>query len=165
MHKCKMVTVAATSAVLGLFMAGPATAGGLSRHADQTRAASVLEPPVITEVFRPVLPCDHNTTVGQEGCGEREVLAADRQLDADVKVIFHLLGDHAAAHDLVTAQTAWLAYRDEDCNSQSDVYQGGTEQPVAYVYCLAADDVSRRQDLKGFFGALTQGLAKAPEFP
>jgi uncharacterized protein YecT (DUF1311 family) len=120
---------------------------------------------VITEVFKPVLPCDEGTTVGQEGCGERQVLAADRRLNGDVKAIFGLLGDVAAARDFVTAETAWLTYRNQDCTSQSDVYQGGSEQPVAYVYCLAADDVSRRQDLKGFFEALTQGLAKVPKFP
>jgi uncharacterized protein YecT (DUF1311 family) len=120
---------------------------------------------VITEVFRPVLPCDKNTTVGQEGCGEHELLAADQRLDRDVKVIFGLLGDKSAARAFVTAQITWITYRNEDCASQSDVYEGGTEQPVAYVYCLVADDSGRRQDLRGFFGELAQGLAKAPDFP
>jgi uncharacterized protein YecT (DUF1311 family) len=119
---------------------------------------------VITEAFKPVLPCNQNTTIGQEGCGEHQVLVADKQLNADVKVIFGLLGKDAA-RAFVTAQTTWTTYRTEDCTSQADIYQGGTELPVAYVYCLASDDSFRRQDLKGFFSGLTQGMANAPRFP
>jgi uncharacterized protein YecT (DUF1311 family) len=127
-------------------------------------AAAALSAPVITEAFKLALPCNQNTTVGQEGCGEHKVLAADNQLNADVKIIFDLL-DKAAGRAFVTAQTTWVTYRTEDCTSQADMYQGGTELPVAYVYCLASDDSSRRQDLKAFFDALTQGLANVPKFP
>jgi uncharacterized protein YecT (DUF1311 family) len=178
MYKAWTRIGAAGCAVFGLFMAGPATAGGVGpggagaggagaggAGADQGQVAPALRPPVITEAFKPVLACDENTTIGQEGCGERQVIAVDTRLDGDVRVIFTLLRDNVAVRSFVTAETAWLTYRNEDCASQSDVYEGGTEQPVAYVYCLAADDASRRQDLKGFFQALAQGLAKVPKFP
>jgi uncharacterized protein YecT (DUF1311 family) len=99
-----------------------------------------------------------------EGCGEHKVLSADKLLNADVKVIFNLTSA-TGRQDFVVAQTKWLPYRNADCQSQSDVYSGGSEQPVAYIYCLAADDSVRRQDLKGFFRDLTQGLAKVPKFP
>jgi len=103
-------------------------------------------------------------TVGQEGCGEHEVLAADKQLNADVKVIVGLL-DKSTTRAFVKAQTTWITYRNEDCTSQADIYQGGTELPDAYVYCLARDDSSRRQDLKAFFTVPTQGLSNVPNFP
>ena len=99
---------------------------------------------MITEQFKPVLPCNNTTTLGQEGCAEHEVVAADRQLNADIKVVFGLLADDAARQDFVAAQMAWARYRTADCSSQSDVYEGGTEQPVLYGLCLASDDVSRR---------------------
>lgn len=153
----------AGGALLGLLIAGPATAGGF--ELDHGQVASALRPPVIAEAFRPVLACDENTTIGQEGCGEHQVLAADKRLDGDVRVVFSLLTGTVAAESFVRAETTWLTYRDEDCTSQSDVYQGGSEQPVAYVYCLVADDMSRRQDLRGFFEALAQDRAKAPPFP
>jgi uncharacterized protein YecT (DUF1311 family) len=144
-------------------MAGAATAAGApTRHGGVAGTAS--SPPVITEDFNPTLACNHNTTVGMEGCGEHKVLSADRLLNADVRVVFNLTSG-TARQDLVVAQKRWLAYRRSDCQSQADAYSGGTEQPVAYVYCLAADDSARRQDLRGFFKELTQGLAKAPEFP
>ncbi|HXW78807.1 MAG TPA: lysozyme inhibitor LprI family protein, partial [Acidimicrobiales bacterium] len=115
--------------------------------------------------FRPVLPCNEGTTLGQEGCAEHEVVALDRQLDADVRIVFGLLADDAARRDFIAAQMAWTRYRSADCNSQSDVYQGGTEQPVVYGLCLATDDASRRQDIKGFFAQLTQDRATVPKFP
>jgi uncharacterized protein YecT (DUF1311 family) len=133
-------------------------------HADVTHSPVGLSAPVVTEVFKPVLPCNQNTTIGQEGCGEHQVLVADKQLNADVKVILGLL-DKDAGRAFVTAQTTWTTYRTEDCTSQADIYQGGTELPVAYVYCLASDDSSRRQDLKEFFSGVTRGMADTPKFP
>jgi uncharacterized protein YecT (DUF1311 family) len=142
------------------------SAGGLVHTVDhRAKAATVLEPPIITENFSPVLPCNDNTTLGQEGCAEQKVVALDRQLNADVKVVFGLLADDAARRDFVAAQTAWIKYRSADCNSQSDVYQGGTEQPVVYGLCLASDDASRRLEIKGFFTELTQDRATVPRFP
>jgi uncharacterized protein YecT (DUF1311 family) len=142
----------------------PSAPAASLEHATITHSASALSAPVITEGFKPVLPCNQNTTIGQEGCGERQVLAADKQLNADVKVVFGLLSK-TAARAFVTAQTTWATYRTEDCTSQADVYQGGTELPVAYVDCLASDDSSRRQDLKAFFAALTQERTNPPRFP
>ena len=158
-----------TGAVVAILAAGtlmtvPTAADALGRHANDTHAASALSAPVITEDFKPVLPCNQDTTVGQEGCGEHEVLAADKQLNADVKIILDLLGK-GANRAYVTAQTTWITYRTEDCISQADIYQGGTELPVAYVYCLTSDDSSRRQDLKAFFSGLTEGMANVPKFP
>jgi uncharacterized protein YecT (DUF1311 family) len=119
---------------------------------------------VITEPFKRALACNPNTTVGMEGCGEQKLAAADHQLNADVKVIYSLVSG-ASRRDFVAAQLRWQTYRTADCKSQSDVYSGGTEAPVVYVLCLAADDKLRRQDLKGFFAGLTQGKGKAPAFP
>ncbi len=148
---------------LGLVAAVPTSASAVTRYAE--RAGPAAYPPVIVENFKPVLACGQRTTVGQEGCGEHHVLAADEQLNADVKVIFGLLGTKASRRDFVAAQAAWLAYRNADCKSRSDAYEGGTEQPVAYVYCLAADDGARHQELKTFFDVLAQGRADVPNFP
>jgi uncharacterized protein YecT (DUF1311 family) len=145
-------------------MVVPTAANALSRHPDYIHSASAISAPVVTEDFKPVLPCNQNTTIGQEGCGEHEVVVADKELNADVKIIFDLLGK-ASDRAFVTAQTTWATYRNEDCTSQADIYQGGTEMPVAYVYCLASDDASRRGDLKAFFASLTQGMVHVPKFP
>jgi uncharacterized protein YecT (DUF1311 family) len=151
---------------LGCLIAVPASAAALSWHTKADTSAPVLTPPVITEDFKPVIPCNSNTTAGQIGCGEHATLAADKELDADVRVIFNSFhGDDPSLGDFITAQKTWLTYRAADCKSQSDVYQGGTEQPVVLVNCLASDDRYRRQDLKAFYLLLTQGVARSPNFP
>ena len=149
---------------LGVLAAVPAAAG-LSGRAAIVNSGSTLKPPVITEDFKPVLACNPNTIVGMEGCGEHKVLSADKQLNADVTVIFGVLTRGAARQDFVLAESTWLTYRNADCRSQSDIYLGGTEQPIADVYCLATDDIARRQELKAWYKDLTQGLDKAPKFP
>jgi len=158
------VVVASVVVAAATWLAQPGVAS-TSRQQDNASVGGALKPPVITEDFRPLLECNPNTTVGQEGCGEHEVVVADRQLNADVKVVFSLLANDGARSDLVAAQTAWLTYRRTDCVSESDVYQGGSEQPVVYVNCLSIDDGSRRQELKTFFGLLTQGRPSVPKFP
>lgn len=150
--------------VAAALMAVPTAANALSRQPDDIHPAPAISAPVVTEDFKPVLPCNQNTTIGQEGCGEHEVLVADKELNADVKIIFDLLGK-ASEGAFVTAQTTWATYRTEDCTSQADIYQGGTEMPVAYVYCLASDDTSRRADLKAFFAGVSQGMVHVPNFP
>ncbi len=52
-----------------------------------------------------------------------------------------------------------------DCTSQSDEYEGGTQQPLEYMLCLAVDDQSRITDLRGFYEDLVQGRKDVPEFP
>ncbi len=148
-------TIQAADAVA--YAAGPVAQGG---------STNGLALPAITERFEPLLPCNPDTNIGLEGCGERRVVADDQQLMSDAKLIFQRLDRNSARRDFVAAQTRWLAYRKADCQSQSDAYQGGTEQPVAYAYCLAADDLSRRLDLKAFYAVITQGQgAKVSAFP
>jgi uncharacterized protein YecT (DUF1311 family) len=160
MLRCKPIVAGAFAAFSVLLAVGMAPPAG----ATTTAAGPVL--PAITEQFRPLLPCNPDTTVGQEGCGERRVVAADKQLMSDAKLIFQRLHSTSARRDFVAAQTTWLAYRKADCQSQSDAYQGGTAQPVAYVSCLASADLARRLDLKGFYAVLTQGQGpNVPTFP
>lgn len=154
-----------STALAALALAVVALSSPAAVAASAPAKAANGRPPVITEAFKPVLSCDPNTTVGEEGCGEHKVLRDDALLNAEVKVVFGLLTAQPGRRDFVTAESAWMTYRDADCESQSDAYQGGTEQPVAYVYCLAADDTSRSQDLKGFYDVLIQGAAHAPKFP
>lgn len=127
--------------------------------------AAVPRPPVITEQFNPPFACNQQSNLGVEGCAERKVDSGDERINAEVRVLFRALYDDASRRDFVTAQAAWLTYRGADCTSQSDEYEGGTQQPIAYLQCLAADDQSRSTDLKGFYSDLTAGRKNVPRFP
>jgi uncharacterized protein YecT (DUF1311 family) len=127
--------------------------------------APAPKPPVVTEQFNPPFACNQQSNLGVQGCAERKVDSGDARINAGVKLLFRVLYDNASRRDLVTAEHAWLAYRSADCTSQSDEYEGGSEQPIAYLECLALDDQSRSADLKGFYQALMAGRHNVPAFP
>ncbi len=163
MRKTSLV-VSAVAALAGLTVAPAASTSALAA-AKSPAPPAAPKPPVITEQFNPPFACNQQNNLGVEGCAERQVDRADDRINAEVKVLFGVLYDNASRRDLVTAESSWLAYRTADCTSQSDEYEGGSEQPIAYILCVAADDQSRSADLKGFYAALTQGRSKVPAFP
>ncbi|MGA3221293.1 MAG: lysozyme inhibitor LprI family protein [Acidimicrobiales bacterium] len=161
MRTAKLLASAALTALAGLTAVSGASAASVAAPAP----APAPKPPVITEQFNPPLACNQQSNLGVEGCAERQVDRADARVNAEVKVLFRFVYDNASRRDLVTAESAWLAYRTADCTSQSDMYEGGTEQPIAFLQCLAVDDQSRSADLKGFYSDLTQGRQHVPAFP
>jgi len=158
---------AATGSVMSVLVwlaALTAAAGASGAPRDSATPKTAPTPPLATEPLSTALPCNQRTQLGLDGCADRKLLAADKLLNADIVVVWHLLGG-SARNDFVSAQDAWLKYRNADCKSQSDVYQGGTAQPMQYLLCLAEDDASRRLDLKGFYDLLTQDMSFPPKFP
>ena len=119
-------------------------------------AAKTLKPPVISEHFTP-LPCDKYTTLGMEGCAEAQLLRADKRLNEQVAIIFDLFRTNSQKLEFVTAETSWFAFRGKDCQSFSDIFEGGSLAPVDYADCEVHDDTARSTDLHAFFEELTQG--------
>jgi uncharacterized protein YecT (DUF1311 family) len=119
-------------------------------------AASAPKPPVISENFTP-LPCHKNTTLGMEGCAEAQLLQADKRLNRQVAIIFELFRTNSQKRQFVTAETSWFAFRGKDCQSFSDIFEGGSLVPVDYADCEVRDDTARSTDLHSFYGELTQG--------
>lgn len=180
MRTAKFLVPAALAVLAGPVAAGPIAAGAVAAGpvaagptAVQAGAATVPaavvapapKPPVITENFNPPFACNQKSNLGVQGCAERQVDSGDTRINAEVKLLFRVLYDNASRRALVTAEYAWLAYRGADCTSQSDEYEGGSQQPIAYLQCLAVDDRSRSADLKGFYEALTAGRHNVAAFP
>jgi uncharacterized protein YecT (DUF1311 family) len=111
-----------------------------------------VPPPVVREHFT-VLACAgqprQRTTVLEEGCVEQQILATDGQINAVARSIFSLLGS-AARLRFIAAQKAWLNYRRADCNSVSDVFEGGTLAPLLYARCSVDRNAQRVKDLRTF---------------
>ena len=159
MRRSKLLVPAAIAMLAGLStVSGPAAAVS-------TTKPPAPKPPVIPEPWNPPFACNQQSNFGIEGCIERDIDSKDKRVVAEIRLLFRLVYDDASRRDLVNAQSAWLAYRTADCTSQSDEYEGGTEQPVAYLACLAVDDQSRSADLKGFYSVLVQDQPNPPKFP
>jgi uncharacterized protein YecT (DUF1311 family) len=112
-----------------------------------------LSPPVIHEMFTP-LPCGgkpaNRTTLQQLGCAEQAILRTDKELDSVAKSIFSRVRDDPARGRFLAAAEAWLTYRNADCASRSDVFEGGTQAPVLAAQCMAAHNRTRLSNLRTF---------------
>lgn len=152
--KLLTLTVAAVGTIAATGFAAP-QAGG----ADPGASAAKLEPVLIHETFTP-LPCSgspsHRTTLEQEGCAEKQILATDKQINQLAVQIFPILFDNRARRDFNAAQHAWLSYRKADCLSMSDVFEGGTEAGVVDAQCQASRNNQRVKDLRAFHRDLTR---------
>jgi uncharacterized protein YecT (DUF1311 family) len=153
-----MLTVVAAVVISSGSVSFTATLG------NSAAAATHPKPPVIAEGFSE-LPCDHKTTVGTEGCDEHQLVLADQRIDKEVALLFTLLHDDPARKHLSETQSAWLTYRRDDCLSQADIYEGGSEAPVVTLACEVNDDTARSTDLRIIFLGLEQGSDHVPKFP
>ncbi|MFZ5671918.1 MAG: lysozyme inhibitor LprI family protein [Pseudomonadota bacterium] len=97
--------------------------------------------------------CD-NATGGQAGldqCYDQLFKKSDAELNKLYKQIeVRLKGDAATTKLLVTAQRAWVAFRDAECNFQSAGAQGGSVGPMIYSICLDGLTQSRIKDFQGY---------------
>ena len=116
-------------------------------------AAAKPTAPVIEEAFT-VLPCPDprspDTTLEMHGCAQREILAADKKIDAVAKAIFGRLRGDAARRRFVKGQRAWLAFRNADCASVADKYQGGSLAGVTRLQCAAERNVQHLKEIRAF---------------
>ncbi len=128
-----------------------------SAHPSPRARAAKLSPPVIRERFTP-LPCSgkptSRTTHQQLGCAEQEIVRTDKLIDAASKQVFQRLHDAAAKRRFITGARAWLTYRNADCASFSDVFEGGSQAPVLAAQCEGGRNKTRLKDLRTFLSDL-----------
>jgi uncharacterized protein YecT (DUF1311 family) len=112
---------------------------------------AALKPPVIHEPFT-LLPCPSRpqSTLDREGCAEHRIVHIDKQIDATARTIFARLADAGAKQDFISAQAAWVAYRQADCLSVSDRFEGGTEAGALAASCTGDRSAQRLKDVKAF---------------
>jgi uncharacterized protein YecT (DUF1311 family) len=88
--------------------------------------------------------CKDQTQSGLDVCADANFQKADAALNTTYKEIVRRLKDDAATTKLlVTAQKAWLAYRDAECTFSSSANAGGSIYPMVYSICL--EEVTRQR--------------------
>ena len=134
-----------------------ASVAALAIPAAAAAAAAAPPPPVIKEGFT-LLPCPKNpqTTLALEGCAEHRIVKSDAIINAKVKRIYGMLRTNAAKTHFVLGERAWLSYRKANCQSRSDVYEGGTLAGVVFANCVADVNDAHVKDLTAFETALLQ---------
>ena len=93
-------------------------------------------------------------------CAHHEFLQADAELNAQWKVTaarMHALDDDAYAERdgrpgffeaLLSAQRAWLSYRDAHCVNEGYWARGGSMEPMLVSFCLASLTRDRTEQLR-----------------
>jgi uncharacterized protein YecT (DUF1311 family) len=137
-------------ATLPLVASGCDSSGDTTPHRSATGAPPSL--PRIHEQFT-VLPCPKGraraTTAGMEGCAERELLRSNKEIVANERAIFALLGVKGRPA-FARAERSWLAYRHSYCNARATSYEGGSIAPVIFVTCEVAINKSHLRELVSF---------------
>jgi uncharacterized protein YecT (DUF1311 family) len=74
---------------------------------------------------------------------------ADRKLN---QVYRQLLPKLSASRKqkLISAQQAWIKFRDSSCEFETSAYEGGSIAPMIYSNCLAAVTEQRTKDLQRY---------------
>jgi uncharacterized protein YecT (DUF1311 family) len=87
--------------------------------------------------------CDNATDQATlNACADKALKASDAELNATYRKITHrLTGEPGTTKQLVTAQRAWIAFRDAQCAFESSGTSGGSAYPMVHAMCL--DDLTR----------------------
>jgi uncharacterized protein YecT (DUF1311 family) len=103
----------------------------------------------------PVVDCAKPMTqMAMNICAGRAAKASDRQLNIAYKQVQQAYqsfdskphGDRRREH-LITAQLAWIKYRDTICEWQASKYSGGSIAPMIYSGCIDRLTQQRTQEL------------------
>jgi uncharacterized protein YecT (DUF1311 family) len=93
-------------------------------------------------------PCaDAQSQAEMNICWGKEYKAADATLNQVYRELVAKLDDEQKAQ-LKNAQTAWLKYRDLNCEFVADQYKGGSMRPMIAAICLADMTHNRTTELK-----------------
>ena len=88
-------------------------------------------------------PCAKaRTQADLNDCWGKQYQAADAVLNQAYRQLVAMLDDEEKSQ-LKEVETAWLKYRDANCEFVADQYKGGTMRPMAYAVCL--DDMTRNR--------------------
>jgi uncharacterized protein YecT (DUF1311 family) len=93
-------------------------------------------------------PCsDLDTQAEMNICAGKEYKAADAALNRVYQQLVAKLEPEETSQ-LKQAQTAWIKYRDTNCEFVADMYKGGSIRPMIYGLCLADVTRNRTSELK-----------------
>lgn len=135
MHKFLLTLLSIAS----LFAVGMATPG----IASPTSAATNLQLAQRPNCNNPQTQSEMNI------CASIAYQNADRKLNQVYRQLLPRLSA-ARKQKLITAQQAWIKFRDSSCEFERSAYEGGSIAPMIYGFCLANVTEQRTKDLQRY---------------
>ncbi len=94
------------------------------------------------------VPCsDANTQAEMNICAGKEYKTADDALNRVYQQLVAKL-EPAEKAQLKDVETAWIKYRDSNCEFVADQYKGGSIRPMIFGLCMADVTRNRTAELK-----------------
>ena len=122
----------------------------MAKYLKTATAGAILLLAVSTSAQRPKKPdpcANPQTQIEMTQCAAEAYKAADKVLNQVYQNLVAKLDEEEKAQ-LKEAQTAWLKYRDTNCDFVADQYKGGTMRPMIYAGCLADVTKKRTSELR-----------------
>ncbi len=103
-------------------------------------------------------PCDDpQSQVEMNTCAREKFKAADAELNRVYNRLVSLLGDNEAQREkLKAAETAWLKYRDDNCEYEASFFDGGSMRPLILSSCFERMTKARTAELRGQIKEMNQ---------
>ncbi|MEM6403573.1 MAG: lysozyme inhibitor LprI family protein, partial [Cyanobacteria bacterium P01_D01_bin.116] len=89
------------------------------------------------------------TTLEMRVCADNNYGEADKKLNQVYQQLKPKLGS-SQQNKLVTAQRAWIQFRDKSCTFEGAFAEGGTLEPILKLNCLADVTEQRVKDLERY---------------
>jgi uncharacterized protein YecT (DUF1311 family) len=93
------------------------------------------------------------TTIEMNQCSAQEADAADQKLNQVYQQLTAKL-DPKQRERMVSAQLAWIDFRDKTCEYERGQFEGGTITTSTYYYCIARITEQRVSDLETYLETL-----------
>lgn len=90
---------------------------------------------------------DPQTQYEMNVCAERKFKAADAELNRVYNRLASKL-DEGARTRLKATEVSWLKYRDDNCDYESSLYEGGSMRPLIYSSCMERMTKARTAELR-----------------
>lgn len=92
---------------------------------------------------------DAQTQTEMNACAGRKYLLADTELNRVYDQLVLRLGGNAEQRErLKAAETAWIRYRDNNCDYEASFYDGGSIRPLVHASCLERMTKARTAELR-----------------
>jgi len=81
-------------------------------------------------------------------CAARAAQGADAELNRLWKLVKPQADARGDGQKLLDAQRTWLSYRDQTCELEAGLYEGGTIAPMIYSICIQEATLARNERLR-----------------
>jgi uncharacterized protein YecT (DUF1311 family) len=123
-------------------------------QAPEAAETPVARVPVTSEspiAQAPSLDCTNAQTQAEmNACAAQDAKIADQKLNEVYQQLRAAIANDAQKQRLVTAQLAWIAFRDKDCEYSQRRYDGGSIMPMIYSSCIAERSEQRTKELQAY---------------